>query len=132
MRRDQESAQTHKTMLFECLGRHDGGLRFCETLIGIVLDMGPATFRCPVCDTLYVVDPLREDEESALGEKGDGMAVVEMDGHRIEVYGSKVVHGMEESGGAEYLLFTVEKVGSLDRAFEATRYSAPGENPWLS
>lgn len=120
--REQEGAEVHNIIVFKCFGMHDGQLAFCQTLISIALDLAPATFRCPVCDTLYVVDPLREDEGSALGEEGDGMAVVEMEGHRVEVYGSKVVHRMEESGGGEYLLFTVEKVGSLDRAFEAARY----------
>ena len=127
---DYEKLQRHNMFLFPCIGLRQDPPGLCNTLIGIALDMGPATFLCPVCKTLYVVDPIKQDETDAL-PLGEGVTVMERhDGHRVEIFGSKAVRAMRGDWDGRYRTFMLEKVGSLERNFNAVTLSAPGESPW--
>lgn len=102
--------EKHHLVVMPCTGfDRDSGL--CGTLIGIALDVGPAVFRCPHCNCLYIVDPLVEDTGS------------EIQGHHVEIYGSQEDIAAR-FGTAGRLI--VAKVGSLERVYRAPVYSARG------
>lgn len=103
----------HKTTVMPCMGiRQDAGA-MCGALIGVVLDIGPAALRCPICGCLYIVDPLVGAENAN-----------EMQGHKVEIILSEK---SIPSRFDDIESFLMAKVGSLGRIYRAPVYSGPGE-----
>jgi hypothetical protein len=123
MRKGGISMEVHKTMVFPCTGLRKDPLRPCNTIIAIVTDMGPSAFRCPVCNTIYVVDPL---QEGSFETEGSGFGVMEeVDGHRIETFRGERTQIMQTNPW-EAEKFYLAKVGNLENVFVADVHSPPG------
>ncbi len=74
--------QVHDAFITRCIGMNEQLRRICDAPIAVPLDMGPAIFRCPVCDALWCVDPISRDYMDF-----DVAVMEDIHGHRIEVFG---------------------------------------------
>ena len=114
-RKHQQSV--HDTLFLQCLGMRWEENKECQTLIGLAMDIGPAVFRCPVCDALWCVDPPSKDNMD------DGIIVIEdWDGHRIEVFDqrrSRPLLRAWESGEDEGVTFLMRKQGQCRKIYVA-------------
>ena len=98
--------------------------RMCSTLVALPLDMGPSSFRCPVCKTMYVIDPLVVTD---LATARKDFSVMESDGHRIEIFhGRGKIAQRTHSDYAFARSFFTPKIGSTDNAYIAEVRSPPG------
>ena len=114
--------EVHNTVFIPCTGLRPNPPRLCNTTIAIAIDMGPSAFRCPVCNTIYVVDPLQEGDFET---EGTGFGVMEeIDGHRIEIFQGERAQ-IIQTNPWEAEKFYLAKVGNLENVFVANVYSAP-------
>jgi hypothetical protein len=90
-------------------------------MIVVPLDMGPAAFRCPACNALYVVDPLKTESV----ECGIGFSRLECSGHIIEVFHGDMAQRLY-TDWLEAEDFFTPKVGGLRRVFVARLQIPPG------
>jgi hypothetical protein len=81
-------------------------------MITIPLDMGPSSFRCPICDTLYIIDPLQE------GSLETGFSVTEVEGHRLEKLSGEIAQSIVARRSEAEKFFSM-KIGGLERAYVA-------------
>jgi len=114
--------ETHRGMIIPCGGFRQDPPRICDTLIAIALDMGPSAFRCPVCNTIYIVDPL---QQGSLETEGVGFGVMEIEGHRVEMFADEKEKAVRANLW-EAEEFYSAKVGELENVYVAEVCSAPG------
>jgi hypothetical protein len=98
-------------------------------LIGLVFDVGPSAFRCPICKTLYIIDPLTESD---IATEGADFSVAELEGHRVEIYYGK--GKIAQQTHADYQVawsFFTPKIGNIENAYIAGTYSEPGKGTEL-
>ena len=119
---DLTPMEVHDTAFFPCNGLRQNPLRLCDTVISIAVDMGPSAFRCPVCSTIYVVDPLQEGDFET---EEAGFGVMESHGHRIEIFQGERVQ-IIQTNPWEAEKFCLAKVGHLENVFAANVLSPPG------
>ena len=103
----------HDVFIFPCVD--------CNTIIAITLDMGPAAFRCPVCNIIYVVDPI---EQSPLRVPSLDFSAMDLSGHRIEVYSGRRAEAIRRDK-VEATRFYTNKVGGLSNVYVAALHSSP-------
>lgn len=111
--------QIHQTLMLQCHNIDYEQKKLCETLICLVVDMGPAVFRCPGCDALWCIDPL-----STSTDEGDiGIMVFEdLDGHRIESFDqrrSRPILRAWDNRDDEGLAFLMRKQGQCRKIWIA-------------
>ena len=105
----------HDVFTFPCL--------HCNTIISITMDMGPAAFRCPECNVIYVVDPI---EQSSLRVPSLDFSAMDLSGHRVEVYSGRRAEVIR-TDKVEATRFYTSKVGALSNVYVAPRHSSPGQ-----
>lgn len=120
--RKGNSMKTHRAMIVPCFGLRKDLCGKCETLITVALDMGTSAFRCPVCNTIYVVDPL---QEGSFDTEGIGFSATEIDGHRVEIYTGNRVQDIRANKNLA-MFFYLDKVGGLGEVYTADVLSEPG------
>lgn len=107
--------------MLPCLGVRQDPSALCGTLIGIAVNIGPAAFRCPVCNSIYILDPVAPNPTSIEVE-----GHLEVEGHQIEICGGKILP-VVQSNSLELESFVVMKVGDLKHVYRAPVYSDPGQ-----
>ena len=113
--------EKHRIVIIPCFGSPElpppHGL--CNSTIAIALGMGPTAFRCPACNVIYVVDPLRR---STLEIPSIGFSAFEIDGHWIETFSGERAEAIR-SNMHEATKFYTAKVGGLENVYVATLVS---------
>lgn len=118
--------ERHFGISLPCRGFRPSG-EVCGTQILIALDVGPSAFRCPVCDTIYVVDPLQAG--SPLADQ-DSLICMEfpggVQGHTVEIFTGELVHMIHDSydHAAEFYL---PKLGTMQSTYVAQANLGPQE-----
>lgn len=118
--------EMHHSMTMPCTGMVGRGPlpRMCQTLVVLPLDMGPSSFRCPVCKTMYIIDPLVVTD---LATARQDFSVMEAEGHRIEIFFGRGEIAQRTHSDYEFAWsFLTPKIGSIDNAYIAEMRSPPG------
>jgi hypothetical protein len=110
--------ERHHAAIIPCLGLRLHPRGPCNTLIGIALDIGPSAWRCPVCSTVYIVDPIEQGGCADLGS-------AEIQGHKVEILPAEKARAIRDDSW-EFNSFYSLKVGSPKKVFVAEVYSEPG------
>jgi hypothetical protein len=114
--------ETHHSIITPCFGWYRSADNQCNTLIAIALDMGTSAFRCPACNTIYVVDPFKPEKCDA---DLSGFTTMQVEGHRIEIFRGEKAQRIR-SDISHALRFYTPKIGGLENVFVTTTLSKPG------
>jgi hypothetical protein len=107
-----DPTEVHRMMIWQCMNLTNKTTSpFCNTALGIALDMRSTGFVCPNCGAIYLVDPIKPEEGVPNSEE---FMVFEVDGHRIEA-----VFGQSRE---KILRNPSRKLGASGRVFTATVY----------
>lgn len=90
--------------------------QLCNTLIGITIGTVPLACVCPVCKSLYIVDPLHPQDL-----KMEGFGFMEHNGHRIEMYSGSSLRLIRDDLKGFFASQGIRKL------YEAQVYSEPGQ-----
>jgi hypothetical protein len=112
----------HRGIVIQCNGLRPSSSDRCGVPIMIALDMGPSAFRCPVCDTIYIVDSLQSG--SPITEENFVSVTMEMEGHRVEMYTGPQVHTIRHNA-EKAKQFYMPKIGAIEKAYVAQAYLDP-------
>lgn len=110
---DSPIVSLSQTIFLECV---------CNTMIGIVINWGTLSFRCPTCNRVYIVNPLNK-----ANSKIEQYATFwETNGVKIQIFPGEVLPTFKNNyKDAEN--FFLAKVGNLDKVLVAEVTSIPGE-----
>lgn len=109
----------------KCVGSRTSTTR-CQTQLQMMLGYECCSYQCPICDTIYLVNPLKADFWR--GEEGLVRATLPSStfGHTVEVWTGPRVHSIRRDY-SEAERFLIPVIGSLDRAYTAPAFVSPIE-----